>query len=164
MTADLKLATHPSDLFPPVMTSALVVSRPEPVCKTHLFGSPFRTHSNLPHALLAANNLNTLSISNNFEHQGRLQNDTASLTTPGSIETTIWSNIDPEAALNPPAPRRGTRAFRERARQINEQRNTFLSVIPDTVTVDLHSSHSSKQEIKVERKLEIFEEAAPHQS
>ena len=164
MTADIELATLSSNLISPVITSALAVSRPEHVYKGHLFGSPFRTHSNLPHALAASNNLNTLSTFNTVEHHGRLQNDAASITTAGSIETTIWSNTDSVTALDPLAPRMGTRAYRERERRIRERRDVNLGVIPDMVTVDSHSSHSNREEIKVERKLEIFEEAPPHPS
>jgi hypothetical protein len=162
--ADLELATLSSPSSHPLMTSAWVVPRPTPPNESHLLRPSFRTHPNLPHTLLTANSFATLTTSDHVEHQGRIHHDNASLSRAGSVETSIWSNTDPDGVLEPRVPRMGTRAYRERQRRIHEQRDVHLGVIPDTVTVDLGTSGPSKQEIKFEKMLEIVEEVAQRPS
>jgi hypothetical protein len=146
------------------MTNTWVVPRPNPHYESHLLRPSFRTHTNLPHTLLTANSLAAPTTSDHVEHQGRIHHDKASLNRAGSVETTIWSNTDPDGDLEPHVPRMGTRAYRERQRRIHEQGDVHLGVIPDTVTVDLRASRPSKQEIKVEKMLEVVEEVAPRLS
>jgi hypothetical protein len=99
-----------------------------------------------------------LTESVNAAPQDRDRNTAASLTTPSSVETTIWSNIESDEDLDPLTPRIGTRAYRERQRRLHEQRDMHLGVLPDTVTVDFGTSHTTKDEIRVERKMEMIEE------
>jgi hypothetical protein len=72
--------------------------------------------------------------------------------------------MESDEDLDPLAPRMGTRAYRERERRIHEQRDMHLGVLPDTVTVDFGISRTTKDEIRVERKLEMIEEVTPKPS
>lgn len=161
-TADLEFLTPSSSTSQAVMTPALVLPRPELVYQTPLFSSPFRTHTNLPYILFSSKTSTTNTPSENTGPQRQKQNITTSAVPTSSIETTIWSSSDlDDDDLDPLAPRMGTRAYRERERRLHQQeRESHIGMIPDTVTVDFSASRTSRDEIKVERKLERIEELA----
>lgn len=163
-TMHLELLALSSTGSEAVMTPALVLSRPEPLRQAPLFGSPFRTYTNLPYILFSSNNPTINIPSENIELQRQRKNIGTSLAPQSSVETTVWSSADPEVELDLLAPRMGTRAYRERERCLYQQREIHLGVIPDTVTVDFNYSHSNKDEIKVEQTLQMTEELTPPRS